>query len=176
TAVAVPLSTLVPRKQVFVSSSGEMLARASEASNFSTGIDSPVRVAWVRKRSLEEMIRTSAGIMSPAERDFDRGGLADHRGGDVDHGLEFGGGGIGLGLLDETEADAEGDHEQHDRAGARIAGGVGDGGQGAEKDDERIARGVEQADEPALLALGGDFIGAVLFQPFLGGFGGEAIG
>ena len=35
--------------------------------NFSTGNDSPVRLPWLTKRSLEESTRTSPGIMSPAD-------------------------------------------------------------------------------------------------------------
>ena len=35
--------------------------------NFSTGSDSPVRLPWLTKRSLDESTRTSPGIMSPAE-------------------------------------------------------------------------------------------------------------
>ena len=45
TAVAEPLSTLVPRKQMFERSIVETLARVSGASLFSTGIDSPVSIA-----------------------------------------------------------------------------------------------------------------------------------
>ncbi len=67
TAVAVPLCTLVPRKQVFFSSVGELEACGSGSWNFSTGIDSPVRVPWLTNRSLVVSSRTSPGIMSPAE-------------------------------------------------------------------------------------------------------------
>ena len=45
TAVAAPLSTLVPRKQRFVCSMDETFVRGSRASVFSTGSDSPVSVA-----------------------------------------------------------------------------------------------------------------------------------
>jgi len=41
TAVAEPLSTLVPRKQMFVCSMDETFVRGSRASVFSTGRDSP---------------------------------------------------------------------------------------------------------------------------------------
>ena len=67
TAVAVPLSTLVPMKHVFLSSVGELTAFVSASWNFSTGSDSPVRLPWLTKRSLEESTRTSPGIMSPAD-------------------------------------------------------------------------------------------------------------
>ena len=67
TAVAVPLSTLVPRKQVFVRSMVETLPRRSRASVFSTGMDSPVSVAWMTNKSFADRSRTSPGIMSPAQ-------------------------------------------------------------------------------------------------------------
>ena len=67
TAVAVPLSTLVPMKQMFLSSVGELAVLGSGSWNFSTGNDSPVRLPWLTKRSLEESTRTSPGIMSPAD-------------------------------------------------------------------------------------------------------------
>ena len=67
-AAAVPLSTFVPMKQTLLSSSGATPARVSGASNFSTGNDSPVRLAWLMNRSFAESTRTSAGIMSPAAK------------------------------------------------------------------------------------------------------------
>src|SRR5262249_9142553 len=54
TAIADPLSMLVPRKQRLVRSIGETFSRGSRASVFSTGSDSPVNVAWMIKRSLAE--------------------------------------------------------------------------------------------------------------------------
>ena len=67
TPVAEPLSTLVPRKQVFVCSMHWTLVRGSRASVFSTGKDSPVSVAWMTNKSFAAIRRTSPGIMSPAE-------------------------------------------------------------------------------------------------------------
>src|SRR5665213_2722187 len=52
TPVAAPLSTLVPRKQMFVYSMDETPVRLSVASDFSTGSDSPVSVAWMMNLSL----------------------------------------------------------------------------------------------------------------------------
>jgi hypothetical protein len=54
-------------KQVFFSSVGELTSWVSGSWNFSTGSDSPVRLPWLTKRSLEESTRTSPGIMSPAD-------------------------------------------------------------------------------------------------------------
>ncbi len=66
TAIAVPLSTLVPRKATFASSMGDLPGGPLSVSNFSTGNDSPVNEPWMTNRSLAETIRMSAGIMSPA--------------------------------------------------------------------------------------------------------------
>ncbi len=66
TAVAEPLSTLVPRKQRFFISTAGRSGSGSGESNFSTGNDSPVNAPWMTNRSLAETSRTSPGIMSPA--------------------------------------------------------------------------------------------------------------
>ena len=78
TALPWPLTTLVPMKQIFGVSSGPIPPRAvamadfsatlPRASYFSTGMDSPVRIAWLTNRSFDDNSRTSAGIMSPAPR------------------------------------------------------------------------------------------------------------
>ena len=69
TAVAVPLTTLVPRKPTLGSSSGPRSAASRTApADFSTGSDSPVRIDWLTNRSLAERRMTSAGTMSPADR------------------------------------------------------------------------------------------------------------
>ncbi len=78
TAMPWPLTTLVPMKQIFGVSSGPIPPRAvamadfsatlPSASYFSTGMDSPVRIAWLTNRSFDDNSRTSAGIMSPAPR------------------------------------------------------------------------------------------------------------
>ena len=67
TPVAAPLSTLVPRKQMFVCSIDETPVRVSVVSCFSTGSDSPVSVAWMMNKSFAAISRTSPGIMSPAD-------------------------------------------------------------------------------------------------------------
>ena len=66
TAVAEPLSTLVPRNAMLVSSMGAVVAAFFSTSNFSTGKLSPVSEPWVTNKSLASMMRTSPGIMSPA--------------------------------------------------------------------------------------------------------------
>ena len=66
TAVAEPLSTLVPRNAMVVRSMGAVVAAFLSTSNFSTGKLSPVSALWVTNRSFAATMRTSAGIMSPA--------------------------------------------------------------------------------------------------------------
>ncbi len=78
TAVAVPLTTLVPMKQMFGSSSrscwsaairlADFSRTAPRVSYFSTGSASPVSTAWLMNRSRDSIRRMSAGIMSPADR------------------------------------------------------------------------------------------------------------
>ena len=66
-AVAVPLTTLVPRKAALGSSKGLRDGPSTGAAVFSTGSDSPVSVDCVTNRSFADSRRTSAGTMSPAE-------------------------------------------------------------------------------------------------------------
>ncbi len=69
TAVAEPLTTFVPMKQIFLRSNRlPSSAEPSVSANFSTIADSPVRADWLTNKSLAFRIRTSAGIISPAER------------------------------------------------------------------------------------------------------------
>ena len=66
TAVAEPLSTLVPRNAMVVRSMGAVVAAFLSTSNFSTGKLSPVSALCVTNRSSAATMRTSAGIMFPA--------------------------------------------------------------------------------------------------------------
>ena len=70
TAVAEPLTTLVPRKQSVSSSRGLVRVHwaCGNCACFPTGSDSPLRAAWLTNRSLDCSSRTSAGIMSPAAK------------------------------------------------------------------------------------------------------------
>ena len=67
TAVAEPLMTLLPRKARFGASVRAPPAAAGPPL-FSTGSLSPVRADWLTDRSFAARMRTSAGIMSPAQR------------------------------------------------------------------------------------------------------------
>ena len=73
TAVADPLCTVVPENAMLVQSSMAIevprpwYSISTGSAVFSTGSLSPVSAAWVTNRSLAVMMRTSAGIMSPAE-------------------------------------------------------------------------------------------------------------
>ena len=126
TAVAVPLSTLVPRKQMlFSSSSGLLVVGFPGSSNFSTGKDSPVRLAWMMNKSLQDSMRTIGGNHVAGrqldhvaghqfgQRNFAGLPVADHRGGHADHGLELGGGGSAR-PPGRNAAHAQDDHDQHD--------------------------------------------------------------
>ena len=74
TATAVPLTTLVPMKQAvsrsktFCEGSGRGAGLPGGTAYFSSGIDSPVSIAWLTNRSFVAISLTSAGTMSPAER------------------------------------------------------------------------------------------------------------
>ena len=155
---------------------GDVRARRRGASVFSTGIDSPVRVAWMTNRSLAERSRTSPGIMSPAESFTMSPGtsccsgissglaVADDRGGDADHRLELGGGRVGAGLLHEAQGHAQHHHQQHHRAGPEIAGRERKDRQHGQQDDQRVAGGDIQARSQPSCFSRADLVGAVLLQ------------
>ena len=93
---------------------GRLACSLFSAANFSTGNDSPVRLAWMRNRSLHDSNRTSAGIMSPAESSTTSPGtrlaIGSSRGCiitqygrfDADHRSQLGGGCVGPHFLDEA--------------------------------------------------------------------------
>ena len=66
---AVPLVTLLPRKQAFGSSMAALAGGVARLARvFSTGMDSPVSADWLTKKSLAAISRRSAGMMEPACR------------------------------------------------------------------------------------------------------------
>ena len=67
TACALPEITLLPMNAMFWQSVIDSL-RAQTSGVFSTGALSPVKLAWLTNRSLASRMRTSAGIISPADR------------------------------------------------------------------------------------------------------------
>ena len=71
TALAVPLCTLVPRRAGWEHRRAFVRRSAQSPSLFSTGTDSPVRLAWLQNRSLAASTRASPGIMSPAASNDD---------------------------------------------------------------------------------------------------------
>ncbi len=135
TAVAEPLSTLVPRNAMLVRSMGAVVAAFFSTSNFSTGKLSPVSELCVTNRSFAATMRTSAGIMSPAASSTMSPGTSCETaiswgvpsridgGGDRDHGLELGRCAVGLGFLDEFQPHAQSDHERHHDPRPRVTGG-----------------------------------------------------
>ena len=123
TAVAEPLSTLVPRKQMFVSSSGEPVGRVSRRVELldrqrlagQAGLDDEQVLAGDEPHVGGDHVAGGeldhvAGHQF-AQRHFLGLAVADDRGGDADHRLELGGGRVGPGLLDEPQHHAE-DHHQ----------------------------------------------------------------
>ena len=66
TIVAVPLITEVPAKTAFDAPAGFSAPRAASPACFSAGYGSPVRRAWLTKRSRLSSSRESAGTRSPA--------------------------------------------------------------------------------------------------------------
>ena len=184
---AEPLSTLVPRNAMLVSSIGAVVAAFFSTSNFSTGKLSPVSEPWMTNRSLAWTMRTSPGIMSPAASwttspgtrcatAISCGAAAEHGRRDRDHGLELGGGAVGLGLLDELQADAQDDHQHHHDPGPRIAGRKRDRRQHRQQDHQRVEHRVpEQLPDSRPLVLG-QHVGAVLGQTRAASSGGQSLG
>ena len=66
TIVAVPLITDVPAKTAFDAPAGFSAPKAASLACFSAGYGSPVRRAWLTKRSRLSSSRESAGTRSPA--------------------------------------------------------------------------------------------------------------
>ncbi len=182
TAVAAPLSTLVPRKQTLLSSSGGRLAASSRPANFSTGNDSPVRLAWMRNRSLQASSRTSAGIMSPAASSttspgtrwpigsFARLAVTEDGRLDADHRLQLGGRRIGPRLLHEAQDHSQGHHEEHDDGRTIIVAAIqtrlhgGKGGEHEQQDHERIDQGLAQQLQVRMALLAGHDVGTVFVE------------
>ena len=157
TAVAEPLSTLVPRNAMSSQIDGRRpMAPSCSASNFSTGKLSPVSALCVTKRSLAETMRTSAGIMSPAassttspgdqlrDEDFLRPALTDRGGGERDHRLQLRRRAAGPGFLEEFQPDTEGNHERHHDSSPWVAGRKRDAGQYCQQNDERVQNRVHE--------------------------------
>ena len=70
--------------------------------------------------------------------------VAHHRGGDADHGLELGRGGVGPGFLDETQDHAQNHHGHHDRGRPEVSGESGYGCQDGQQDHQGIHEGAPQ--------------------------------
>ena len=63
---------------------------------------------------------------------------------DADHRPEFGGSGIGPGLLNEAQNDTENHHQQHDAPGPEVAGEKRRSGEHEQQDHERVDQGFAQ--------------------------------
>ncbi len=118
-------------------------------------------------KSFADSSRTSPGIMSPADNFTTSPGtrslsgislglaVADDGGGDLDHRLEFGGGVVGLGFLDEPQRDAQHHHRHHHPAADHVAGalrrGEGHDGENRQQNHQRIAHGHPEPPQPVVL-------------------------
>ena len=147
TAVAEPLSTLVPRKQMFERSMAETLPRRSAR----VGLLDRHGFAGQRRLDDEQVLRgqepdiagdhVAGGELHDVaghellERDLPGLPVAHHGGGDADHRLELGGGGVGPRFLDEPQRQSQHHHQQHHRAGPEILRW--------RKDDDRPGRSAE---------------------------------
>ena len=179
TAVAEPLSTLVPRKQRLVCSmDGNVWPRVARVAFFHRQ-----RFAGERGLDDEQILRgnqrTSPGIMSPAESftmspgtsslsgiSFGWPSRSDGRG-DLDHRLEFGRGVVGLCFLNETQRHAQHHHHHHHRAAdvvARARSAVANVMMA--RTVSRMTSGLRDGDpkplQPAVLFFLRDLVGAVL--------------
>ena len=167
TAVAEPLSTLVPRKQMFVRSMEETLRRRVarvgllhrhglagqcrlDEEQVLGGNEPDVAGNHVARRQLDHVARHEL-----LERDFLRLSVAHDGGGDADHRLEFGGGIVGPGFLDKAESYAQDHHQQHHHAGPEIPSGERQRRQHGQQNHQRVARGDIQPLRPALLLFCG---------------------
>ena len=94
-----------------------------------------------------------------AERDFPGLAVAHDGGGDADHRLEFGRGGVRPRFLHEAQAQSQHHHQQHHRAGAEIAGGKRQDRQHRQQNHQRIAAGGKQPVQPGVFLLGATSFG-----------------
>ncbi len=65
---AVPLVTLLPRKQALPTSATDWSGATRASADFSIAMDSPDSADWLTKKSLTVSRRRSAGMMEPAAR------------------------------------------------------------------------------------------------------------
>ena len=179
--MAEPLSTLVPRKQVFEPLDG----RDTPAQVAGVGFLDRHGFAGQRGLDDEQVLggeqpdiagdHVAGGEFHDVagdkllERDFPGLAVAHDGGGDADHGFEFGGGSVGAGFLDEAQRYPQTHHQQHHRAGPQISGGEGQNRQDRQQDHQRVAGGNIEALQPAFVLFAADFVGAVLLQA-RGGF------
>ncbi len=104
--------------------------------------------------------------------------VAQNRGGDLDHRLEFGRRVAGVGFLHETQRHAERHHHQHHDAAIKlrhvtvfrlfvVITDERKDGQDRQQNDQRIADGDPEPVQPFMPPFLRDLVGAVLLQPRL---------
>ena len=142
TAVAVPLSTLVPMKQVFLSSVGKLALTGFRLAEFLDRERLAGKTALAHEQVFQRQQPHIAGNHVAggelddvprhkiAQRQFACRTVAKHCRGNVNHGLELLGGGVRPGFLKEAQSYAQAHHQCHHVTGARIAGNKGHRRQG----------------------------------------------
>ena len=146
-----PLSTLVPRKQTLLAfQQAHAFARVRRFDFFD-------RHRFPRQRGLnDEQIfggnqphiggnHVAGGQLYDvagnklADRYFLFLSVADHRSRDADHCFQFGRRGVGASFLNKAKRQSKNNHQEHDRAGAEIASGIGNGREHRQQNHQRIA-------------------------------------
>ncbi len=178
TPVAAPLSTLVPRKQVFFEFqhgpgaavflgvellNGQRFPRQARLDDEQVLARYEAEIGWdhVPGRELDHVARHQV-----AQRQLAGLSGADHRRRDADHGLELGGGVAGPQFLNESQGHPQDDHTQHDDRRGRpiIVGHQRNGRQQQEQDHQGIGTGSGQEFDPPIALFVRDHVGAVLLQ------------
>ena len=115
-----------------------------------------------------------------AQRNFLRLTVAQRGRGDFNHRLEFRGGGVGLGFLDETQGQSEHNHREHHGAADVIAGFIRrrecDDGEQRKQNDQWVERGDIKPVKPTVMFFFGDLVRAKFFQPRRRFIFGQAVG
>ena len=105
-----------------------------------------------------------------ADRYFPFLSVADDRGGDTDHCFQFRRRRVRASFLNKAQAQSKNNHQEHDAACAKIARGIGNGGEHRKQNHQRIAAGGKHPVNPGARLLFGDLVWTVLIEPSLGFF------
>ena len=103
-----------------------------------------------------------------ADGRFPADAVAHNVGGDADHGFEFGGRRIRPGFLNETQGEAERDHQEHYRTGPNVSGDEGENSQDGQENDERVSAGGPKPVPPGMPLFARYLVGSVFGQSSCG--------